>query len=297
MKSAVSEIIIRASEAQPDSTILSALLRLPMSAMVAISALAGYLAFPGPPDALPATLATTAIFLLAAGCSALNQVQESADDARMERTRRRPIPAGRLAPVTALAIAGVLIATALLLLSRLEHPVAGWGLVALLLYNAVYTSLKKHTSFALLAGALCGALPPLIGWCAAGGQPTDHRIIGLTALVLLWQVPHTWALSARHPSDSTGGPFASLFKHLDTVHLSRLNRVWLLALAIATLQLPTFGTLRAPAAQALCLGLCGGLLFYAAQTTKDSSAQLASKGLILYMATLICLVILDNLTY
>ncbi len=275
----------------------TALLRLPMSAMVAVSALAGYLAFPGPSDALQAILVTTAIFLLTAGCSALNQVQERAEDAQMERTCRRPLPSGQLSPGCALAIATALIGIAQLLLSQLEHPVAGWGLVALLLYNGVYTGLKKRTSFALLAGALCGALPPLIGWCAAGGQPTDHRIIGLTTLFLLWQVPHTWTLSARHPGDSTGGPFASLFKQLDTVRLRRLNRIWLLALAIATLQLPTFGTVRAPAAQILCLGLCGGLLFYAARTTQDSSPEQQSRGLTLYMATLICLVILDNLTF
>ncbi len=297
MKSALGEIAIRAPGDQPEPALIPALLRLPMSVMVAVSALAGYLTFPGHPVSLQAALLTTAIFLLAAGGSTLNQMQERADDALMERTRRRPLPAGRLTCGTALAVAGTLIAAALFLLTRLEHPVAGWGVAALLLYNGVYTGLKKHTPFALLAGALCGALPPLIGWCAAGGDPADHRIIGLSALFLLWQVPHTWALSARHPGDSTGGPFASLFKHLDAVRLSRLNRVWLLALAIATLHLPTFDTLRAPAAQILCLGLCGGLLVCAARTTRASSPELRAKGLTLYMAALICLIILDNLPF
>ncbi|WP_432822592.1 UbiA family prenyltransferase [Trichloromonas sp.] len=296
MKCADRDIGIRAPEARPEPTILTALLRLPMSAMVAVSALAGYLAFPGHPVSLQAALLTTAILLLAAGCSALNQVQERAEDALMERTRRRPLPAGRLEPGSALAIAGALIAAALLLLGRLEHPIAGWGVGALLLYNGLYTGLKKRTPFALLFGALCGALPPLMGWCAAGGDPTDHRIIGLAALFLLWQVPHTWALSARHPGDSAGGPFASLFKSLSAARLNRLNQAWLLGLAIATLQLPAFGTLRAPAAQILCLGLSFGLLLCAARSTGKHSAQQRSKGLILYMTTLVCLVIFDNLT-
>lgn len=297
MNAPVSTLTCETTPEPPAPAIVPALLRIPMSAMVAISALAGYLAFPGLPRITEAALLTVAIFLLAAGCSALNQVQERAEDALMERTCRRPLPTGRITPTAALTLAGALIVAGLLPMARLDHPVAGWGLGALLLYNGLYTGLKKRTPFALLAGALCGALPPLMGWHAAGGNPADHRILGLATLVLLWQVPHTWALGARNPDDSRGGPFASLFKALDAPRLARLNRIWLLALAIATLQLPAFGLLRSPSAQTLCLALCGGLLVCAFGATGAGSPKLRSIKLTLYLAGLICLVILDNLPW
>lgn len=286
---------LRSAWIQGEPAVLPSLLRLPMSAMVATSALAGYLAADGIPRLAEAGGLALGIFLLAGGCSALNQVQERAEDALMERTRRRPLPSGRLSPGAALALAAILIAGGLVLLGWLEYPVAGWGLGAVLLYNGIYTPLKKRTPFALLAGALCGALPPLIGWCAAAGSPADPRITGLAALFMIWQVPHTWALGARHPEDSCDGPFNSLFRHLDRCRFDRLHRLWLLTLVIATLNLPAFGTLHTPAAHLVCLGLCGGLLLVV--FTNVRGAKRRSVGLILYMALLICLVVGDNLPF
>jgi len=296
MKTALNEISGQTVLAQPEPAIIPTLLRIPMSATVAASALAGYLAFPETPLAFEAGLLTTAIFLLAAGCSTLNQVQERTDDARMARTRRRPLPAGRLRVASALLIAGALVVVGLLLLSRLEHPVAGWGMGALLLYNGLYTGLKKRTCFALLIGAVCGALPPIMGWCAAGGDPADQRIVGLATLFLLWQVPHTWSLCARYPEDYTTGPFASLFRYFDKVRLQRLSRIWLSALAVATLQLPIFATLQTPPTKVLCLALGSGLLGLAIRPAGTVTIAL-DKKLTLYMTALIGLVIFDQLLF
>jgi protoheme IX farnesyltransferase len=271
-----------------------------MSAMVAVSALAGYLVHPAVPDPAEAALVTTAVFLLAAGCSAFNQVQERAEDAQMERTRRRPLPAGRLTVASALVVATALSGFALILLARLKFPVAGWGLATVLLYNGLYTGLKKRTPFALLAGALCGALPPLIGWSAAGGNPTDHRIVGLAALFLLWQIPHTWALCVRHSEDRNSAPFPSLFRYFDAARMARLQRIWLLALAVATLHLPAFGSLRSPLVQMLALTLSAGLLLcgagrFGSAAPPSSRRRSEPRRLTLFMAALLGLVMLDRL--
>jgi len=296
MKTTLSETAVQTVCAQSEPAIIPTLLRIPMSTMVAASALASYLAAPGSLQAAEASLLTAAVFLLAAGCSALNQVQERAEDARMTRTCQRPLPSGRLTVAPALVISGVLITLGLLLLNRLEHPVVGWGMGALLLYNGLYTGLKKRTCFALLIGALCGALPPIMGWCAAGGDPADPRIVGLATLFLLWQVPHTWSLCVRYPEDYTTGPFASLFRHFDRARLQRLSRIWLSALAVATLQLPIFATLQTPPTRVLCLALGSGLLFFAIRPSVTVTIALDQK-LTLYMTALIGLVIFDQLLF
>lgn len=294
MKAALNETILSTALHPSEPAIIPALLRLPMSAMVAASALAGYLAFPGFPRATEAGLLTGAMFTLAAGCSALNQVQERIDDGRMIRTRQRPLPSGRLTAAPALVMSGALITLGLLLLNQLEYPIFGWGLGALLLYNGVYTGLKKRTPFALLAGALCGALPPLMGWCSAGGHSSDPRIVGLAGLMVLWQVPHTWSRCACYPEDNTTGPFTSLFRYLDVPRLERLHRLWCLALAIATLHLPASGLLQTSVAKGLCLALSAGLFIAPTWLNRAPATSSGPKKLTLYMAALICLVISDK---
>lgn len=274
-----------------DWSIFPALIRLPMSAMMALSALAGYLLYPEAPGGTAPFLLTTGIFLLASGCSALNQVQDRSEDALMERTRHRPIPAGKLSPKGVLGLSASLMAASLLLLAFTGIAPFCWGCFALLWYNGVYTLLKRHTLFALLAGSLCGAIPPLTGWCSAGGEPGDFRIVGFAAVFLLWQIPHYWMLCARSPEDCTASPFPSLFRCLDARQIRRVNASWLLALAAATLQLAAFDILQARTSQILCLVLAGWLMT-AAASSRYSASRL-NRQLSLYMFTLICLSISD----
>jgi protoheme IX farnesyltransferase len=147
-------------------------------AMVLVTTAAGYyLGSAGSPRLAPLlyTLAGTA--LAAAGTLALNQYMERDLDARMERTRRRPLPEGRLRPVEALVAAGIA-ATYLLL----------------------YTPLKPVTSLCSLVGAVPGALPPVTGWAAARGTLGAEAWI-LFAIMFLWQIPHSLAIGRMYRDD------------------------------------------------------------------------------------------------
>jgi protoheme IX farnesyltransferase len=115
------------------------------------------------------------------------------------------------------------------------------GLAASAWYLAVYTPLKRKTTLALPIGALCGAFPPLIGWCLAGGVPNDYRIITLAGVLFLWQIPHFWLLQERHRADyrQAGVPLVAVGECL--------FGLWIVALTTATLMLPAFGAIGRPA--------------------------------------------------
>ncbi|HEX6590273.1 MAG TPA: heme o synthase [Longimicrobiales bacterium] len=146
----------------------------------------------GQPIVMLATLAATG--LMSAGAATLNQVTESAADARMKRTARRPIPSGAIGVREATGFAWSL-SSAGLALALLALP---W-LAALMLvlchvsYVDVYTPLKRRTPLCTLAGAIPGALPVLAGWTASGA-PIGPGAIALTGVLFMWQIPHFLAL-------------------------------------------------------------------------------------------------------
>jgi len=230
-----------------------------LSAVAALSALAGYALHPSPHAPATSAALLTAVFLLVAGCSALNQVQERRLDARMERTRCRPIASGRFSPRAGLACALLPMLLALALLWHLRPAAALLGLGAAAWYNGAYTPLKRRTAFALLPGALCGALPPLIGWVAAGGNPGDYRIVLAAGLLFLWQIPHFWFFALKHRDDFQQAGLPTLLSTLPAEQLHRLALLWVFALACATLLPLTFGLLHHPVARLLGGAASAGL--------------------------------------
>jgi protoheme IX farnesyltransferase len=134
--------------------------------------------------------------LVAAGASALNQWLERDTDPRMRRTRKRPLPSGRL-PAREALLFGLLLAgagLAYLLLTLPEPWAALVALATLLGYVALYTPLKRRTVHNTLVGAIPGALPPVIGWCAVCGAPT-WEAWPLFLVLFVWQVPHFLAIA------------------------------------------------------------------------------------------------------
>ena len=138
---------------------------------------------------------TLATALVAGGSAAFNQVMERRVDALMDRTRRRPVAAGRLAPRESLAFAAALSLAGLLWLALTTTLLASVvAFVTLLTYVVLYTPLKLRTSFATVIGAIPGALPPMIGWAAATDTLSREAWV-LFAIIFLWQMPHFLAIA------------------------------------------------------------------------------------------------------
>ncbi|MEI6682949.1 MAG: protoheme IX farnesyltransferase, partial [Bacteroidota bacterium] len=175
--------------------VLITLTRFPVSLAVTFTAFAAMVICTG--DITSAMFFPVAgIFLLASGASAFNQYQEWPYDERMERTRKRPIPSRRISTQEALRIATLCITGGLLLLLYFSTSVCFFlGIFNLVWYNGVYTWLKRKTAFAVVPGALTGAIPILMGWTAAGGQLHDPTVIFLAFFLFIWQMPHFWLLT------------------------------------------------------------------------------------------------------
>lgn len=158
----------------------------------------------GPIGALPLglllhTLLGTA--LVASGTSAFNQLREVELDARMERTARRPLPAGRLPVAGAFVFASLLSAAGLAELWAATNAVtAALAAATLLSYVFVYTPLKTRSTLATLVGAVPGALPPLGGFTAARGGVEIEGLV-LFGILFFWQLPHFHAIGWRHRGD------------------------------------------------------------------------------------------------
>ena len=170
--------------------------------MVVFTALVGFVcATLGPVSVSALAAALLGTGLVAAGASALNMLMERDTDALMQRTRSRPLPAGRLRPGDALFFGLGLTAFGLLELTWLSGSLA--ALVALATWSSylfLYTPLKRRTSLSTLVGAIPGALPPVIGWAAAR-QSLEGGAFVLFAILFLWQVPHFLAIAWIYRDD------------------------------------------------------------------------------------------------
>ncbi|HZI79606.1 MAG TPA: heme o synthase [Vicinamibacterales bacterium] len=173
-----------------------------LNLLVLITTLAGlYLAEPAGVSAslLVHTLVGSA--LVAGGAAALNQVLERTTDARMRRTRNRPLAAGRLGAMEGAALGALLSLAGLVELAVFTNLMAAAvAAVTLVSYVFLYTPLKTRTSLATLIGAVPGALPPVIGWAAATGTISGPAIV-LFGIVFLWQMPHFLAIAWMYRDD------------------------------------------------------------------------------------------------
>lgn len=147
---------------------------------------------------------------VAAGAAVLNELLEIDPDSKMERTRDRPLPAGRIHPQDALFIGGLLSGLGLAYLFMVVNPIS--ALLAggtLLIYLFLYTPLKRISAWNTVVGAIPGALPPTIGWAAATGNLSTE--IGLFfGLQFCWQMPHFLAIAWLFREDYARGGFTMI---------------------------------------------------------------------------------------
>ncbi len=176
-------------------TSLVQLIKPAVTRLVMVTMLCGALAAPVTIRWLELFLALVGTALVVGSANALNMYLERDLDGLMARTRNRPLPAGRLAPEVALAFGIALGAVGLPVLFFFVSPlVALLNAVALGVYVLVYTPLKRVTPWALHAGALPGALPPLIGWAAVAESVSLPALVPF-AILFVWQLPHFLAIA------------------------------------------------------------------------------------------------------
>ncbi len=199
-----------------------------LSFAVSLSALFAYIMAKGE-IGLDMLLATLSVLLVAMGVSTLNQVQEYKSDAKMDRTKHRPIASGKMTPKTGMIIAVVLIVLSMLLIySLLGLTGVNIFMFAFIWYNAMYTPLKKKSALAVIPGAILGVIPPAIGWLVAGHSLKELEFIAIAAYYFIWQVPHFWLLVMLFHGDYKNGGYPTAMRLFGQASLQRLTFVWLI---------------------------------------------------------------------
>lgn len=163
--------------------------------MVLVTMAAGLWLAPSPLSTPRAVMALIGVALIVGAANAFNMYMERDTDALMRRTRNRPLPAGRLQPEVALAFGLFCAVLAVPLVRFAANPLtAALALASLLLYVLAYTPLKRRSTWALVVGAVPGAIPPLMGWTASTGH-IEAPGLALFAVLFVWQIPHFIAIS------------------------------------------------------------------------------------------------------
>jgi heme o synthase len=187
------------------------LIKARLTSLVLFTTAVGFLISSGNrPDWVRLFLTVVGTGMAAAGANAFNEWMETRLDARMERTRGRPLPAGHMDPGRAFLLALLLSVAGVALLGSLVNAITGvLGALVVILYTLVYTPLKRRTPLCTLVGAVCGAVPPVMGWTGARGSLGAGAWV-LAAILFLWQIPHFLALAWLYRADYERGGFRML---------------------------------------------------------------------------------------
>lgn len=226
---------------------------------------------------------------VAASASVLNQFIERKVDRLMGRTKDRPLPAGRMAPETALGL-GVLLAVAglIYLLNRVSPLCAGLAAGTLATYVAVYTPMKRKSAWCVTVGALAGAIPPVIGWAAATGALGRGAWI-LLGILFFWQMPHFLSLAWMYRDEyAQAGFFMLRRRDIAGIKAATESLLCAAALTVVTLLPAFFGMahlIYAPVALACDAWLLACAVLFLRNRSRDSARRLFMAS-ILYLPLL-----------
>ena len=210
-----------------------------LSISVVFSAIAGYFLGATEIQLVPILLLAFGGYCMVGASNAYNQVIEKDLDALMNRTKNRPIPAGRMSVKTALLIAVVLTLIGIVSLYVLNPKTAMFGAISIFLYTSAYTPLKTKTPLSVFVGAIPGAIPFMLGWVPA---TNDFGIEPGTLFMIqfFWQFPHFWALGWMLDEDYKRGGFKMLptgKKDKSTVLQIIMYTIWMIVISV----IPVFG--------------------------------------------------------
>ena len=245
-------------------------------------------------------LITLGILLMSVAASVLNQLQEAGIDSLMDRTRDRPIPSRKIRITEAMIFFffNLSAGTAIIYIwGNLSAALV--GLFTIFWYNAVYTYSKRITAFAIVPGALTGALPPLIGWVAAGGELLDKPIVFIGFLLFTGQIPHFWLLILRYGEDYRTAGLPSLIDRFSYAQIKRLTFTWVVTSVIAAIFLCYFEIVSTP--MIICILILSSAFLIAEfskmiiKTRENSRYKKYSIILDLYYFLVLMLLILDKI--
>jgi protoheme IX farnesyltransferase len=261
-----------------------------LSVSVVFSSLAGYLLGVETVNYTTLLLLAFGGYFMVGASNAFNQIIEKDLDALMDRTKNRPVPAGRMSVSTAFIIASVFTVSGIAILYSINPQTAMFGAISIFLYTCAYTPLKTKTPLAVFVGAIPGAIPFMLGWVAAtndfGIEPGT-----LFAIQFFWQFPHFWAIGWFLFEDYKKGGFFMLptgKQDKGTAVQTIMYTIWTILVSIV----PAFGftgRLYLTPISAVIVFLLGlGMLYYAIQLYKKMTV-LAAKQLMLASVSYITL--------
>ncbi|MFO1511474.1 MAG: heme o synthase [Verrucomicrobiota bacterium] len=274
------------------------LIKARLTTLVLLTTLVGfYIGFQGPMDYLLMFHALFGTALVASGAAALNQLLEREYDARMRRTASRPLPSGRLQPVTVMLFGGICSLAGTIWLALLVNPLTSvLGAVSLVSYLFIYTPLKRLTWLNTAVGAIPGALPPLMGWAAARGELAGGGWV-LFAMLALWQLPHFFAIAWIYQEEYAKAGFKML-PAVDpdgsrTAHQSVNHTLLLLPVSLCPFLFHLAGTFYLAGAMILGVGYLWCAIRFAKRLDVKSAKQLFLAS-ILYLPLLLILLVVDK---
>ncbi len=221
--------------------IIIELSKVKITVVVSITTITGYVLAKGKIDT-GILLPTLGIFLLACGASVINHIMENRSDSKMERTKNRPLPSGAISIKMALLLSVIQVATGSLILF-FSTNVTGLllGLGALLWYDFIYTPLKKVSANAVIPGSVIGAIPPLVGWVAAGQNIINEQAAIMAFFFFVWQVPHFYLLVMIYGKEYEKAGLPSLTQLYSSAQIKWLIFIWILVTVLVCMLLPLFG--------------------------------------------------------
>jgi len=266
--------------------------------MVLVTTLVGYyVGVSGAPDYARMLHLVVGTLLAAGGTLALNQYWERDVDARMERTRARPLPDGRLSPLEALAFGAAITLLGVAYLAAFVNGLSAAVTIAtVVLYLFAYTPLKLRTALCTVVGAVPGALPPVTGWVAA----RDDFSVGawvLFGILFLWQLPHTLAI-ARLYRDDYARAGVRVLPVVDVGGATERQIVSACLGLLAVSLLPTLIGLAGPIYFVGALFFGGGLTAFGALQAREPSSASARRVLfasLFYLPAVLALLALDKI--
>lgn len=265
--------------------------------LVVLTAAAGYYLGSRGPFHLGNFLATLlGTALVATGTNAMNMIREQDIDARMRRTRSRPLPAGRVSQRAAVAFAVTSAVLGLLVLVWLVNLLtAGLAALTLASYVWAYTSLKRRSTLNTLVGAVPGALPVLGGWTGSGGS-LDPAAWALFWMLFLWQLPHFLALAWMYREDYRTAQLRMLsVEDVDGRRTARMALLYAVALLPVSLLPSLLGVTRvAYFAGALILGLAYAGTSILMLRDPNRRAWWVFVASIIYLPALLTIAVLDK---